>query len=97
MLSPLRYTSLYRSFLIALGARFDDRVAGNPAKFAPNAKHIAQIDIDISEINKVKPVSWHHAGLLPDALRDLRAYGRRISFRGDWAAWRAHCAELKRT
>ncbi len=81
--------------LIALGARFDDRVAGNPVKFAPNAKYIAQIDIDVSEINKVKAVSWHHAGLLPDALRELKAYGRRISFKGGWQEWLAHCAELK--
>ncbi|MFO7324069.1 MAG: thiamine pyrophosphate-binding protein, partial [Pseudomonadota bacterium] len=47
-------------FLIALGARFDDRVAGNPAKFAPNARAIAQFDIDAAEINKVKPVQWFH-------------------------------------
>ncbi len=84
-------------FLIALGARFDDRVAGNPARFAPNAQHIVQIDIDVSEINKVKAVSWSHAGLLPDALRELRAYGRRISFHPDWSAWHRHCADLKRT
>ncbi len=82
-------------FLFALGARFDDRVAGNPPKFAPNARRIAQIDIDASEINKVKPVHWHHVGLLPDALRTLRAYGRRIGFRSDWSAWHAHCAGLK--
>ncbi|MFO7303962.1 MAG: biosynthetic-type acetolactate synthase large subunit [Gammaproteobacteria bacterium] len=82
--------------LIALGARFDDRVAGNPAKFAPNAKHIAHIDIDISEINKVKAVSWYHAGLLPEALRALLAYGRRVGFRSDWNEWLEHCAELKR-
>jgi acetolactate synthase-1/2/3 large subunit len=83
-------------FLIALGARFDDRVAGNPAKFAPRAKHIAQIDIDVSEINKVKSVGWYHAGLLTDALKELRAYGRRVSFRVDWKEWREHCAALKR-
>ncbi len=83
-------------FLIALGARFDDRVAGNPAKFAPRAKHVVQIDIDISEINKVKAVSWHHTGLLPEALRELRAYGRRVSFKGNWSEWHAHCASLKR-
>ncbi len=82
-------------FLFALGARFDDRVAGNPPKFAPNARRIAQIDIDASEINKVKPVHWHHVGLLPDALRTLRAYGRRIGFRSDWSAWHAHCSGLK--
>ncbi|HEX7013217.1 MAG TPA: biosynthetic-type acetolactate synthase large subunit [Steroidobacteraceae bacterium] len=83
-------------FLIALGARFDDRVAGNPARFAPNARHIAQIDIDASEIDKVKPVSWSHVGMLPEALRTLRAYGRRIGFTRDWSAWHEHCAELKR-
>ena len=38
-------------FVIALGARFSDRVALNPDKFAKKAK-IVQIDIDKSEINK---------------------------------------------
>ncbi|MCD7808366.1 MAG: biosynthetic-type acetolactate synthase large subunit [Erysipelotrichaceae bacterium] len=37
--------------LIAVGVRFSDRVAGNPDKFAPNAK-IIHIDIDEAEINK---------------------------------------------
>lgn len=37
--------------LIAVGARFSDRVAGNRSKFAPNAK-IIHIDIDRSEISK---------------------------------------------
>ena len=83
-------------FLFTLGARFDDRVAGNPPKFAPNARRIAQIDIDASEINKVKPVSWSHIGMLPEALRALLVYGRRSAFKRDWSAWHAHCAELKR-
>jgi acetolactate synthase-1/2/3 large subunit len=83
-------------FLFALGARFDDRVAGNPPKFAPNARCIAQIDIDASEINKVKPVSWSHVGLLPEALRALHAYGRRSGFRRNWSAWHAHCDDLRR-
>lgn len=83
-------------FLFTLGARFDDRVAGNPPKFAPNARCIAQIDIDASEINKVKPVSWNHVGLLPEALRALLAYGRRSGFRRDWSAWHAHCDGLRR-
>lgn len=37
--------------LIALGARFSDRVVGNPAKFASHAK-VLHIDIDAAEINK---------------------------------------------
>jgi acetolactate synthase-1/2/3 large subunit len=84
-------------FLITLGARFDDRVAGNPAKFAPKARAIVQLDIDASEINKVKAVQWSHVGMLPDALRALRAFGRRTAFRREWQSWLDHCAELKRT
>src|SRR4029078_7740122 len=52
-------------FLIAIGARFDDRVAGMAAKFAPGARHIAHFDIDRAEINKVKRVQWSHVGMLP--------------------------------
>jgi len=39
--------------LIAVGARFDDRVTGKVAEFAPNAK-IIHIDVDSAEIGKVK-------------------------------------------
>ena len=37
--------------LIVVGARFSDRVTGNPNKFASNAK-ILQFDIDVAEMNK---------------------------------------------
>src|SRR5450759_577309 len=52
-------------FLIAVGARFDDRVAGVPLKFARNARRIAHLDVDPAEINKVKNSHWSHVGLLP--------------------------------
>jgi acetolactate synthase-1/2/3 large subunit len=41
-------------FLIAVGARFDDRVAGVPDKFAQRARCVAHLDVDAAEINKVK-------------------------------------------
>ena len=45
-------TSLQRSdLLIALGSRFDDRVTGNLASFAPNAR-VVHVDIDPAEIGK---------------------------------------------
>ena len=81
--------------LLALGARFDDRVAGNPAKFAGGAKFIAHLDIDASEINKVKRVDWSHVGLMPDALLALLDYGRRKGFKRDWSEWHRHCDELR--
>ncbi len=82
-------------FLIAVGARFDDRVAGDPGRFAPNAKHIAHFDVDVSEIGKVKSVSWHHVGVLSRDLEDLLAYGRRIKFDKTFPEWHRHIAELK--
>ncbi|HET7812178.1 MAG TPA: biosynthetic-type acetolactate synthase large subunit [Steroidobacteraceae bacterium] len=82
-------------FLIAVGARFDDRVAGMPARFAPGAKHIAHLDIDRAEINKVKRVHWAHVGLLPEALRTLTLHGQRAGFKRDRAKWLAYLAELK--
>jgi acetolactate synthase-1/2/3 large subunit len=81
--------------LLALGARFDDRVAGNPARFAGGAKFIAHLDIDASEINKVKRVDWSHVGLMPDALLGLMDYGKRMGFKRDWSEWHRHCAELR--
>jgi len=83
-------------FVLALGARFDDRVAGVPDKFAPRAKFIAQIDIDPAEIGKVKSVGWHHVGPLRQALERLTAWGRAHGHRPRLDAWHAQVAELKR-
>ena len=82
-------------FLLAVGARFDDRVAGNPQKFAPQAKFIAHLDIDASEINKVKRVDWSHVGVLTDALVNLLDYAKRKGISHRWPEWRAHCDELR--
>ena len=84
-------------FLVAVGARFDDRVAGDPQRFARKARHIAHIDIDASEINKVKRVDWSHVGEMREALSRLAAYAKTTGFARDWSPWHAHCAELKRT
>ena len=81
--------------LITLGARFDDRVAGDPPKFAGNAKRVLHFDIDPSEIHKVKQADWHFVGLLAQALDSLVAYGRRVEFRGDFSEWHAEIDELK--
>ncbi|MEZ5487225.1 MAG: biosynthetic-type acetolactate synthase large subunit [Steroidobacteraceae bacterium] len=83
-------------FLLTVGARFDDRVAGVPEKFAKNARRIAHIDIDRAEINKVKRVQWNHVGQIGDALKTLLAFGRREGFRPDLSAWHAELDELRR-
>jgi acetolactate synthase-1/2/3 large subunit len=82
-------------FLIALGARFDDRVAGVPDKFAPNARKIAQFDIDPSEIGKVKPVDWFHIGILKNDLQAICDYGVKKGFKPDYSRWHEEIAHLK--
>jgi acetolactate synthase-1/2/3 large subunit len=84
-------------FLIAVGARFDDRVAGLPGKFAPNARAIAHLDVDSSEIGKVKSAQWFHVGELNQALNALREYALGRGFKPDYRAWHAHIATLKQT
>jgi len=81
--------------LISMGARFDDRVAGDPPKFAAKARRILHFDIDPSEIHKVKTAHWYHVGLLPKALQRLLAYARSHSIRTNFAAWHREIAELK--
>ncbi|MEL7450945.1 MAG: thiamine pyrophosphate-binding protein, partial [Pseudomonadota bacterium] len=83
-------------FLIALGSRFDDRVAGVPLKFAPSALHIAHFDIDATEIGKVKSVDWHHVGELGQALRTILSVADSGEVATDFADWHGHVAELKK-
>jgi acetolactate synthase-1/2/3 large subunit len=63
--------------LLAIGARFDDRVIGNPAHFAQNPRKIIHIDIDPSSISKrVKvdiPIVGDVADVLDELLKMLRA------------------------
>ena len=57
--------------LLAVGARFDDRVIGNPEHFAQNARKIIQIDIDPSSISKRVRVDVPIVGSVPDVLDDM--------------------------
>jgi len=56
--------------LVAIGARFDDRVTGNVEKFAKNAKKI-HIDIDPSAISKNVPVDVPIVGDVKRVLKQL--------------------------
>jgi len=82
-------------FVIAVGARFDDRVAALPKKFAPKAKALAHFDIDPSEIDKVKNVNWFHIGMLNKALRKLADYAEQKNLVFDFANWLDEIQELK--
>ena len=58
--------------LVALGARFDDRVTGKAPLFAPNAK-VVHVDIDPAEISKIRTADVPIVGDLKDVLVDLLA------------------------
>ncbi|WP_397474282.1 acetolactate synthase 3 catalytic subunit [Pusillimonas sp.] len=59
--------------LVAVGARFDDRVIGNPRHFAQNQRKIIHIDIDPSSISKRVRVDVPIVGNVKDVLQDLNA------------------------
>lgn len=56
--------------LLAFGMRFDDRVTGNLATYAPDAKKI-HVDIDPSEMNKVIKADIGIVGDLAETLREI--------------------------
>ena len=76
--------------LIALGARFSDRVVGNPKRFAENAK-VLHIDIDAAEINKNIKTDVSVVGDLKEILQILNGRLENKKHPG----WIARIAELK--
>ena len=84
--------------LIAIGARFDDRVTGNIEKFCPHAR-IIHVDIDPSSISKNVKVDVPIVGSVPNVLKEMIALikeGNRTPDEqalGEWwkqiAEWRA--------
>ena len=75
--------------LIAVGTRFSDRVLGNPAKFAENAK-ILQFDVDPAEINKNIIVDHEVIGDIKEILKAINPLIEQQSH----TKWMDHIAEL---
>lgn len=78
--------------LLCIGARFSDRVATNPSRFAPKAK-VVHIDIDAAEINKNIGVDYAVVSDAENFLEKLLPYVQKA----DHGAWRAQIAEWQRT
>jgi len=81
--------------LIGIGVRFDDRVTGVIAEFAPKAK-IIQFDVDPAEINKNIPVDYKVVG---DLRWSLPIFSRKIKslsedFKAIFSAWRIYVIGL---
>ncbi len=76
--------------LLALGMRFDDRVVGDPKKFAPAARKI-HLEIDPSEVNKIVRVD---VALIGDLAGSLHALAPKVSCQ-DLTAWHGFIRDLK--
>ncbi len=78
--------------LVALGARFSDRVVGNAAKFAEGAK-VLHIDIDAAEINKNIRTAASVVGDLKEILTKINGMLPQMEHK----EWISHIKELKET
>ncbi len=82
--------------LLCFGARFDDRITGDVAKFAPGAT-IVHIDIDASEHNKNKRVQFPVVSDIKYALARLNELVDAVKFTPpDTRAWHTQINEWKR-
>ncbi|GIH29549.1 acetolactate synthase [Acrocarpospora phusangensis] len=89
--------SLQRSdLIIALGARFDDRVTGRLDTFAPHAK-IVHADIDPAEISKNRHADVPIVGDCREVITDLIAAVKAEGRKGDYADWWKALNALKST
>src|SRR5499426_575620 len=85
--------------LIAIGARFDDRVTGRLADFAPNAKTIIHVDIDPSSISKNIKV---HIPIVGDIKEVVHAMLKKVKSQESlaprqkvWAEWHRQIMQWK--
>jgi acetolactate synthase I/II/III large subunit len=86
--------------LVAIGARFDDRVTGRIADFAPHAKTIIHMDIDPSSISKnVKvdiPIVGDIKSVLADMLHLVKGRESIAKRRAVWAKWHQQILQWRR-
>src|ERR1700722_1426122 len=81
-------TALHETdLLMVFGARLDDRVTGDPTRFAPNAK-IVHFEIDPAQLDRVRACELPVIGDLADTIPAFHETLRRHSL-PDWTMWRA--------
>ncbi len=85
------YAVHHTDLLIAVGARFDDRVTGKVSAFAPDAK-VIHIDVDPSEMNKVRRADVPIVGDCRAVLTELLKH---VEPRRDLGTWLAEVGKWK--
>jgi acetolactate synthase-1/2/3 large subunit len=86
--------------LIALGSRFDDRVTGKVATFAPEAK-VIHVDIDPAEQGKVRrpdvPIVGDCRLVIEEIVRNIRAMLDNGTVQADTGAWKSKISGWRET
>jgi len=80
--------------IVALGARFDDRVTGKASEFAPHAQ-VVHVDIDPAEISKIRTADVPIVGDVRDVLVDLDAAFKGMGAAPDLSEWWAYLDGLR--
>lgn len=81
-------TALHETdLLLVFGARLDDRVTGEPTRFAPHAK-IVHFEIDPAQLDRVRSCELPVIGDLANTIPAFHAELRNASL-PDWSGWRA--------
>ncbi|MBX3068566.1 MAG: acetolactate synthase large subunit [Cryobacterium sp.] len=82
--------------IIALGARFDDRVTGKPSEFAPKAT-VVHVDVDPAEISKIRTADVPIVGDAKEVMADLASAFEDAAkkHKPDYKAWWERLNELK--
>ena len=86
------YAVAHADLLLAFGVRFDDRVTGKAEEFAKHGT-IVHVDIDASEINKIKSA---HVPVTSDVRYVLEKLNERDLKTNDYAEWVEELREVKR-
>jgi acetolactate synthase I/II/III large subunit len=81
--------------LLAIGARFDDRVIGNPKHFFDEKRKIIHVDIDPSSISKRVRVDVPIVGDVRDVLQELLKQISASTAKGDAAALKTWWAQIE--
>src|ERR1700728_3886888 len=81
--------------LLVFGARLDDRVTGEPTRFAPHAK-IVHFEIDPGQLDRVRPCDLPVIGNLAETIPTFQRELQRPSL-AQWNEWRAVACARERT
>jgi len=79
--------ALHENYLLLIfGARLDDRVTGDPSRFAPNSK-IVHFEIDPAQLDRVRQCEF---AVIGDLSQTIPAFSRRLKSAKlpDWKEWR---------